>query len=116
TMPNTRSGASRTRKGINKQVDCQMAGALGAHNAARNLEPLMRDRGGQEEVNGNGGNGNGNEATAKVYAIGGGGANPNSNVVTGTFLLNNCYALMLFDSGADRSFMSSTFSALLDVS
>nr|GEV39960.1 hypothetical protein [Tanacetum cinerariifolium] len=55
-----------------------------------------------------------NEATMKAYAIGGG-ANPDSNVVTGTFLLNNCYASMLFDSGADRSFVSSTFSALLDV-
>ncbi|GJW58762.1 putative reverse transcriptase domain-containing protein [Tanacetum coccineum] len=57
----------------------------------------------------------GNEATARAYTIGGGGTNPNSNVVTGTFLLNNCYASMLFDSGADRSFVSSTFSALLDV-
>nr|GEY68699.1 putative reverse transcriptase domain-containing protein [Tanacetum cinerariifolium] len=55
-----------------------------------------------------------NEATTKAYAIGGG-ANPDSNVVTGTFLLNNYYASVLFDSGADRSFMSSTFSALLDV-
>ncbi|GJS75295.1 putative reverse transcriptase domain-containing protein [Tanacetum coccineum] len=57
----------------------------------------------------------GNEATTKAYAIGGGGTNPDSNVVTGTFLLNNCYASMLFDSGADRSFVSTTFSALLDV-
>ncbi|GJV15050.1 putative reverse transcriptase domain-containing protein, partial [Tanacetum coccineum] len=57
----------------------------------------------------------GNEATARAYAIGGGGTNPDSNVVTGTFLLNNCHASMLFDSGADRSFVSSTFSALLDV-
>ncbi|GJX27268.1 putative reverse transcriptase domain-containing protein [Tanacetum coccineum] len=56
-----------------------------------------------------------NEATAKAYAIGGGGANPDSNVVTGMLLLNNCYASMLFDSGADRSFVPSTFSALLDV-
>ncbi|GJX19402.1 putative reverse transcriptase domain-containing protein [Tanacetum coccineum] len=56
-----------------------------------------------------------NEAIAKAYAIRGGGENHNSNVVMGTFLLNNCYASMLFDSGADRSFMSSTFSALLDV-
>ncbi|GJV88685.1 putative reverse transcriptase domain-containing protein [Tanacetum coccineum] len=36
-------------------------------------------------------------------------------VVTGTFLLNNYYASMLFDSGADRSFVSTTFSVLLDV-
>nr|GFA32602.1 putative reverse transcriptase domain-containing protein [Tanacetum cinerariifolium] len=57
----------------------------------------------------------GNEVIAKAYAIGGGGTDPDTNVVTGTFLLNNCYASMLFDSGADRSFVSTTFSALLDV-
>ncbi|GKE10983.1 putative reverse transcriptase domain-containing protein [Tanacetum coccineum] len=57
----------------------------------------------------------GNEATIKAYAIREGGENPDSNVVIGTFLLNNCYASMLFDSGADKSFVSSTFSALLDV-
>nr|GEW87359.1 hypothetical protein [Tanacetum cinerariifolium] len=57
----------------------------------------------------------GNEVTTKAYAIGGGGTNPDSNVVMGTFLLNNCYASMLFNSGADRSFVSTTFSALLDV-
>ncbi|GKE76019.1 putative reverse transcriptase domain-containing protein [Tanacetum coccineum] len=56
-----------------------------------------------------------NEATTRAYAIVGEGGNPDSNVVTGTFLLNNCYASMLFNSGADRSFVSSTFSALLDV-
>ncbi|GKD10399.1 putative reverse transcriptase domain-containing protein [Tanacetum coccineum] len=57
----------------------------------------------------------GNKATAKAYAIGGGGTNPDSKVVTGTFLLNNCYASMLFDSGVDRSFVSTTFSTFLDV-
>nr|GEY61179.1 reverse transcriptase domain-containing protein [Tanacetum cinerariifolium] len=57
----------------------------------------------------------GNEVTTKAYAIGGEGTNPDSNVVMGTFLLNNCYASMLFDSGADRSFGSNTFSSLLKV-
>nr|GEY78485.1 retrotransposon protein, putative, Ty3-gypsy subclass [Tanacetum cinerariifolium] len=42
-------------------------------------------------------------------------ADPDSNVFTGTFLLNNRYASMLFDSGADRSFVSTSFSTLLDV-
>ncbi|GJZ13483.1 putative reverse transcriptase domain-containing protein [Tanacetum coccineum] len=55
------------------------------------------------------------EARGKAYVLGGGEANPNSNIVTGTFLLNNHYASMLFDSGADRSFMSTTFSTLLDI-
>ncbi|GKE67890.1 hypothetical protein Tco_1522051, partial [Tanacetum coccineum] len=58
-MPNTLSGASRTHEGINEQINRQMAGTLGARTTVRNLEPLMRDGGGQKEVNGNGGNGNG---------------------------------------------------------
>ncbi|GKA37282.1 putative reverse transcriptase domain-containing protein [Tanacetum coccineum] len=41
--------------------------------------------------------------------------NPNSNVVTGTFLLNNRYSLILFDTGADRSFVSTAFSSLIDI-
>ncbi|GKF21494.1 putative reverse transcriptase domain-containing protein, partial [Tanacetum coccineum] len=56
-----------------------------------------------------------NEAKARAYAIRGGGANPYSNIVIGKFLLNNHYATMLFDLGADRSFVSTTFSAFLDV-
>nr|GEW63728.1 putative reverse transcriptase domain-containing protein [Tanacetum cinerariifolium] len=56
-----------------------------------------------------------NEAKARAYAIGGGGASFDSNVITGTFLLSNRYASMLFDPGVVRSFMSTTFSAFLDV-
>ncbi|GKA63494.1 putative reverse transcriptase domain-containing protein [Tanacetum coccineum] len=33
----------------------------------------------------------------------------------GTFLLNNCYALILFDTGAERSFVSTAFSSLIDI-
>nr|GEV68123.1 hypothetical protein [Tanacetum cinerariifolium] len=38
-----------------------------------------------------------------------------SNVVTDTFLLNNHYASILFDTGADRSFISTVFSSLIDI-
>nr|GEU88570.1 reverse transcriptase domain-containing protein [Tanacetum cinerariifolium] len=38
---------------------------------------------------------------------------PDSNVVTGTFLLKNHYASILFDIGADRSFISTAFSSLI---
>ncbi|GJU86856.1 hypothetical protein Tco_1294402 [Tanacetum coccineum] len=41
--------------------------------------------------------------------------NPNSNVITGTFLLNNRYASILFDTGVDRSFVSTAFSSLIDI-
>ncbi|GJS75138.1 putative reverse transcriptase domain-containing protein [Tanacetum coccineum] len=78
----------------------------------RNECPKLRNQNRRNKA----GNKNGNkEAKARAYAIEGGGANPDSNIITGTLLLNNRYASMLFDSGADRSFMSTTFSALLDV-
>ncbi|GJW69967.1 putative reverse transcriptase domain-containing protein [Tanacetum coccineum] len=66
--------------------------------------------------NGNRGNqhGNGN-APAKVYVVGNAGTNPDSNVVTGTFLLNDRYASILFDTGDDRSFISTTFSSLIHI-
>ncbi|GKE84028.1 putative reverse transcriptase domain-containing protein, partial [Tanacetum coccineum] len=64
--------------------------------------------------------GSGN-AQGWVYAVGNaeknGNAsrNPNSNIITGTFLLNNRYASILFDTGADRSFISTAFSPLIDI-
>ncbi|GJR33437.1 putative reverse transcriptase domain-containing protein [Tanacetum coccineum] len=66
--------------------------------------------------NGNQGNqaGNGN-AVARAYVVGSTGTNPNSNVVTSKFLLNNHYASILFDTGADRSFISTAFSSLIDI-
>ncbi|GJT04352.1 putative reverse transcriptase domain-containing protein [Tanacetum coccineum] len=61
-------------------------------------------------------NSNGNGTTqGRAYALGGRDASPDSNVITGTFLLNNRYAIILFDTGADRSFVSNTFSALIDI-
>ncbi|GKE50792.1 putative reverse transcriptase domain-containing protein, partial [Tanacetum coccineum] len=66
--------------------------------------------------NKNGGNQGGNGNTlAKVYVVDNAGINPDFNVVTGTFLLNNRYASILFDTGADRSFVSITFSSLIDI-
>ncbi|GJV50445.1 reverse transcriptase domain-containing protein [Tanacetum coccineum] len=35
--------------------------------------------------------------------------------MTGTFLLNNRYAFVLFDTGADRSFVSTAFSSQMDI-
>ncbi|GKC31918.1 putative reverse transcriptase domain-containing protein [Tanacetum coccineum] len=66
--------------------------------------------------NGNRGNQRGNGNTlAKVYVVGNARTNPDSNVVTGTFLLNDRYASILFDTGADRSFVSTAFSSLIDI-
>ncbi|GJS25195.1 reverse transcriptase domain-containing protein [Tanacetum coccineum] len=53
--------------------------------------------------------GNG-DARRRAYALGGGEANNDTNVITG-----NRYASILFYFGADRSFVSTTFSSLIDV-
>nr|GEW43447.1 hypothetical protein [Tanacetum cinerariifolium] len=39
----------------------------------------------------------------------------NLNVVTGTFLLNDHYACILFDLGAEKSFVSSVFTPYIDI-
>nr|GEY47615.1 putative reverse transcriptase domain-containing protein [Tanacetum cinerariifolium] len=56
-----------------------------------------------------------------VYAVGNAEKRGNasrdsdSNVVTGMFLLNNRYASILFDTSANRSFISTGFSSLIDI-
>nr|GEW31253.1 hypothetical protein [Tanacetum cinerariifolium] len=55
------------------------------------------------------------EARGKAYGLGGGDVNPDTNIVKGMFLLNNHYDFVLFNSGVDQSFASTTFSTLLDI-
>ncbi|GKE01507.1 putative reverse transcriptase domain-containing protein [Tanacetum coccineum] len=59
--------------------------------------------------------GNPANAPAKVYAVGHARTNPDSNIIMGMFLLNNRYASILFDTGTDRSFMSTTFFSQIDI-
>ncbi|GJQ90871.1 putative reverse transcriptase domain-containing protein [Tanacetum coccineum] len=66
-------------------------------------------------ANANNANNQKGTGSAKVYAVGHAGTNPDSNVVTGTFLLNNRYASVLFNTGADRSFVSTAFSSQIDI-
>nr|GEZ20603.1 putative reverse transcriptase domain-containing protein [Tanacetum cinerariifolium] len=56
-----------------------------------------------------------NGACRQAYALRDGDQNLGPNVVTGTFLLNNRYARVLFDSGSDKSFMNVNFSLLIDI-
>ncbi|GKE43127.1 putative reverse transcriptase domain-containing protein [Tanacetum coccineum] len=63
----------------------------------------QRAQGGNQAGNGN--------VVATAYAVGNAGKNLDANVVTGTFLLNNCYASIL----DDRSFVSTAFSSLIDI-
>ncbi|GJT84571.1 putative reverse transcriptase domain-containing protein [Tanacetum coccineum] len=57
----------------------------------------------------------GEEARGRAYVIRDAEKQQGPNVVTGTFLLNNRYATVLFDSGSDKSFVNTSFSHLIDI-
>ncbi|GJU69573.1 putative reverse transcriptase domain-containing protein [Tanacetum coccineum] len=54
-----------------------------------------------------------NQARGRVSMLGAEEARQDPNIVTGTFTLNDHFATTLFDSGADYSFVSTTFIPLL---
>ncbi|GJY74844.1 putative reverse transcriptase domain-containing protein [Tanacetum coccineum] len=58
---------------------------------------------------------NDNQACERAFVIGADKACQDPNIITGKFTLNNHYATTLFDSGADYSFVSTTFIPLLDI-
>ncbi|GJR98198.1 putative reverse transcriptase domain-containing protein [Tanacetum coccineum] len=99
---NNRNNNNPRAQGANTNaIVCFECGAPGHF---RNNCPQWRNK--------NQGNGSG---VARAYAVGVAGQNPDNNVVTGTFLLNNRCASILFDTGADRSFVSTQFSALINI-
>nr|GFA68420.1 transposon Ty3-I Gag-Pol polyprotein [Tanacetum cinerariifolium] len=57
----------------------------------------------------------GGNATGHAYALRDAEQGQGPNVVTGTFLLNNRYARVLFDSGSNKSFVNSEFSYLIGI-
>ncbi|GJS44975.1 putative reverse transcriptase domain-containing protein [Tanacetum coccineum] len=101
------ANAANNQRGIGagQKPTCYECGAQG--HFKRDCPKLKNNNRGNQARNGN--------ALAKVYVVGRAGTNPNSNVVTGTFLLNSRYASVLFDTGADRSFVSTAFSSQIDI-
>ncbi|GKC88876.1 putative reverse transcriptase domain-containing protein [Tanacetum coccineum] len=101
------ANAQRDNKAIPKGNGCFECGALG--HFKRDCSKL------KNKHRGNG------SAQGWVYVVGNAekkrnaSRDPDSNVVTGTFLLNNRYASILFETGADRSFISTAFSSLIDI-
>ncbi|GJZ38548.1 putative reverse transcriptase domain-containing protein [Tanacetum coccineum] len=67
-------------------------------------------------VNRGQGRGNqGNQARGRAFMLGADEAHQDPNIMTGTLNLNDHYATTLFDSGADYSFVSTTFIPLLGI-
>nr|GEV90437.1 hypothetical protein [Tanacetum cinerariifolium] len=91
---------------------CFECGAQG-HFKNNCLKLGNRNQGNRNQGNQNqAGNGN---VVARAYGLGTAGENPDVNVVTGTFLLNNHCASILFGTGADKSFVSTAFSFLINI-
>ncbi|GKB75990.1 putative reverse transcriptase domain-containing protein [Tanacetum coccineum] len=71
-----------------------------------------------QDVTNNGGQGRGNnenQECGRAFMMGAEKARQDLNIMTGTFTLNNHYGTTLFDSGADYSFVSTTFIPLLGI-
>ncbi|GKA97125.1 hypothetical protein Tco_0825019 [Tanacetum coccineum] len=105
----------------NKRRNTGMAYAVGSgkKKSYRGSKPLAQGHFKREcpklKNNNHGNQGRNGNAPAKVYAVGRAGTNPDSNVITGMFHLNNRYASVLFDTDADRSFVSTAFSSQFDI-
>jgi hypothetical protein len=54
-----------------------------------------------------------NQARGRAFVLNANDARADTNVVTGTFPINNNYAFVLFDSGADKSFVSVDFASFI---
>nr|GEV86531.1 putative reverse transcriptase domain-containing protein [Tanacetum cinerariifolium] len=103
----TLQGTIKTNSSLSKGIMWHGLTLLGLGHFKNNYPKLTKKNQENQAENGN--------AMARAYNVGTAGENPNSSVVMGTFLLNNRYALILFDTGADISFVPTTFSSLIDI-
>ncbi|XP_024965740.1 uncharacterized protein LOC112505937 [Cynara cardunculus var. scolymus] len=104
----------KCNKGGHYAKDCRSTGRracfeCGSPDHCRNACPRWNQRPNTKQARpANQGN-QGGPARGQVFEIGAEEARQNPDVVTGTFLLNNHYVSVLFDSGVDRSFVSLDF-------
>ncbi|KAJ9545033.1 hypothetical protein OSB04_024740 [Centaurea solstitialis] len=101
----------RCGRGGHTDKDCRKRTCFecGSFNHYRNACPKVNQRPYANQVQpANQGN-HGGLARGRDFVIGAEEARQNPDVVTGTFLLNNYPATVLFDSGADRSYVSLEF-------
>nr|GFC45075.1 reverse transcriptase domain-containing protein [Tanacetum cinerariifolium] len=103
---NTNSANNQRGTGSGQRPACYECGVQGHF---KRECPKLKNK------NNHGNQGGRNNAPARVYTIGRAGTDPYANVVKGTFLLNNRYAFFLFDTSADRSFVSTTFSTQINI-
>ncbi|GJX72097.1 putative reverse transcriptase domain-containing protein, partial [Tanacetum coccineum] len=113
-----RGGRSDNRRDYNNRQNQRRANAGAMTNAVSNdheVCPKCKNKKHNGDCWKCGKNGQDGNNRGAVYKLGAVDAQQDPKVVTGTFLLNNRYATALFDSGADKSFVSTNFSTLIDI-
>ncbi|GKC26636.1 putative reverse transcriptase domain-containing protein [Tanacetum coccineum] len=101
-------------KEVRKEEDCR--GVPRNMNPVNARNPTVRacyEYGNTDHVRVQGRGNQGNQARGRAFMLGAEEARQDPNIMTGTFTLNNHFATTLFDSGADYSFVSTTFIPLL---
>ncbi|GJR05082.1 putative reverse transcriptase domain-containing protein [Tanacetum coccineum] len=100
---------------------CPNNGNQGGGNQIRVNQPNPQNNPRQNQGNPKGNNQaststqGGRRAPGRVYSLCAEAAVKDNNVVNGTFLINNVYASVLFNTGTDRSFVSYAFSNYIDI-
>ncbi|GJT32660.1 putative reverse transcriptase domain-containing protein [Tanacetum coccineum] len=100
---------------------CPNSGSQGGGNQIRGNQQNPQNNQRQNQGNPKGNNQaststqGGCRAPGRVYSLCAEAAAKDNNVVNGTFLINNVYASVLFDTGADRSFVSYAFSIYINM-
>ncbi|GJY69601.1 reverse transcriptase domain-containing protein [Tanacetum coccineum] len=97
---------------------CPNNGSQGRGNQIRGNQQNPQNNQRQNQGNPKGNNQStqgGHRAPGRVYSLCVKAAVKDNNVVNGTFLINNVYASVLFDTGADRSFVLHAFSKYIDI-